>query len=182
MSATASTPGGRSLLPPGGRDQDQARARLLAQALAPGASLGEAVVLTISGEPASKARPRFSRTGQTYKTAEDEQAEARTGWQLRRAFRQPWVGNLAFGAVFFRSSRQRIDVDNLVKHVADAGNGIAWADDAQITALYAVVELDAQYPRSLIVVTRHVSSLTRGRAPAAPARTRVPRRTAGGAR
>lgn len=176
MTAQGSAPAGRSLLPVGGRDQDRARAQLLAQALAPGVSAREVVVLSVSGEPASKTRPRFSE-GRTYKTPEDEQAEARTGWQFRRAFRQPLVGNLALGAVFFRSNRQRIDVDNLVKHVADAGNGIAWVDDAQLTAIYAVAELDAQFPRTVLVVTRHVSSLDR-----APARPRTLRRKAGGAR
>jgi Holliday junction resolvase RusA-like endonuclease len=167
------TPARYSLLPVGGRDQDGIRARLLAQALAPGVSTQDVVVLTLSGSPASKTRPRFSKDGRTYKTAEDQQAEARTGWQLRRAFRQPWTGNLALGCVFFRPDRQRIDVDNLVKHVCDAGNGIAWADDAQITALYAVAEVDPEYPRTLLVVARHTSSLDR-----APARPRTPRRKA----
>jgi Holliday junction resolvase RusA-like endonuclease len=149
----------------------------LAQALAPGVSAEDAVVLTIAGDPASKARPRFSKDGRAYKSAEDEQAEARTGWQLRRAFRQPWAGNLALGAVFFRSTRHRVDVDNLVKHVCDAGNGISWTDDAQITALYAVAELDPEHPRTLLVVTRHVSSLDR-----APAKPPAARRRAGGTR
>jgi Holliday junction resolvase RusA-like endonuclease len=170
VTEVAGAQAGRSLLPVGGHDQDRTRARLLAQALAPGVSPEGAVVLTIAGEPASKTRPRFSKDGRTYKTAEDEQAEARTGWQLRRAFRQPWTGNLALGAVFFRSTRQRIDVDNLVKHVCDAGNTIAWADDSQITAVYAVAELDPEHPRTLLVVARHVSSLDR--APAKPQASR----------
>lgn len=174
MSTTPSAPAGRSLLPAGGREQDRARARLMVQALAPGVGPQDVVVLTFSGDPASKTRPRFTKEGRAYKTAEDEQAEACTAWQLRRAFRQPLAGNLALGAVFFRASRQRIDVDNLLKHVCDAGNGIAWADDAQITAVYGVAELDAEHPRTLLVVARHASSLDR-----APARPRAPRRKAG---
>lgn len=148
-----------SLLPAGGREHDQARARLLAQALDPGGT--DAKMIVLDGEPPSKSRPRFARSGKAYKTDEDTQAEARTGWLLRRSFRQPLTGNLALGAVFFRPDRRRIDVDNMLKHVCDAGNGIAWADDAQITALYAVAELDAEDPRTLLVVTRHRSSLVR---------------------
>lgn len=180
MTASEAAPAG-SLLPSGGREQDKERARLLAAALAPGA--GDVLSLVWGGEPPTKTRPRFA-DGRTYKDSRDEAAEARTGWNLRRLFPQPWTGNLAVGLVFFRSDRRRIDVDNMVKHVLDAGNGIGWGDDHQITALYGVAELDAVFPRTLLVVTRHVSSLDRApagpaaprkRAPAAaPARKRAP--------
>lgn len=171
--ATATT--GGSLLPPGGREQDKERARLLAAALAPGAS--EVLSLVWGGEPPTKCRPR-SGQGRTYKDRADEEAEKQTGWQIRRLFRQPWTGNLAVGLVFFRSTRRRVDEDNMVKHVFDAGNGIGWVDDHQITAQYGVVELDRQFPRTLLVVTRHVSSLDRSPA-AAPARKRAPAKPRG---
>ncbi|GGZ23860.1 hypothetical protein GCM10010387_16380 [Streptomyces inusitatus] len=150
---------GTSLLPVGGRDADEKRMRLLASVLAPDSP--EPLFLMLPGTPASKSRPRFSREGRAYKASADEEAETRTAWLLRRAFRQPWTGNLAVGAVFFRPDRQRIDVDNLLKHVCDAGNGIAWVDDAQITAVYGVIELDAAAPRTLLVVAHHSSSLDR---------------------
>ncbi|WP_199570600.1 RusA family crossover junction endodeoxyribonuclease [Streptomyces murinus] len=154
------------LLPAGGLECDRERAQLLAQALAPGGS--EFRVITLTGNPASKARPRFTKEGRTYKTDADTEAETRTAWQLRRVFRQPWTGNLALGAVFFRPDRQRIDVDNMLKHICDAGNGIAWVDDAQITAVYGVAELDVDNPRTVIVVARHVSSLDRSDVAPAP--------------
>jgi Holliday junction resolvase RusA-like endonuclease len=174
VTGQADAPAGRSLLPVGGRDQDRTRLRLLAQALAPEVGRQDVVLLTLPGAPASKTRPRFTKEGRAYKTDADEQAEARTGWYLHRAFRQPWTGNLALGAVFFRPDRQRIDVDNLVKHICDAGNGISWVDDAQITALYAVAELDVEHPRTLLVVARHASSLDR-----APSKPRPVRKRAG---
>jgi Holliday junction resolvase RusA-like endonuclease len=148
----------------------------LAAALAPGA--GDVLSLVWGGEPPTKTRPRFA-DGRTYKDSADEAAERKTGWQLRRLFRQPWTGNLAIGLVFFRSDRRRIDVDNMVKHVLDAGNGIGWVDDHQITALYGVAELDPAFPRTLLAVTRHVSSLDR--TPAAPAapRKRAPAKLRG---
>jgi Holliday junction resolvase RusA-like endonuclease len=155
MSGMAAT----SLMPSGGREHDQQRAALLAQALAPGTTGFK--VVAFDGEPASKTRPRFNRDGKPYKTKEDTAAEEHTGWKFRQVFRRPWTGNLAVGCVFFRPDRQRIDVDNMLKHVCDAGNGIAWVDDAQITAVYGVAELDVEHPRTLIVVARHLSSLDR---------------------
>jgi Holliday junction resolvase RusA-like endonuclease len=148
-----------SLLPAGGPEFDGERARLLASALAPGVT--EYTSLVFEGDPASKARPRFTKEGRVYKTDEDTAAEAATAWHLRRAFRQPWTGNLALGCVLFRPNRQRIDTDNLIKHICDAGNGIGWIDDAQFTAKYGVLELDAERPRTIVVVARHVSSLDR---------------------
>ncbi|MEC3995242.1 RusA family crossover junction endodeoxyribonuclease [Actinacidiphila sp. DG2A-62] len=170
---SAETPTAASLLPAGGRELDQERARRLAAVLAPG--VREYKVLVFDGDPAAKARPRFSKGGQVYKTDEDTAAEQRTAWHLRRSFRQPWTGNLALGCVLFRPNRQRIDTDNLIKHICDAGNGIGWIDDAQFTAKYGVLELDAEHPRTVVVVVRHVSSLDRFNVAAKP-RRRAPRK------
>ncbi|WP_434593468.1 RusA family crossover junction endodeoxyribonuclease [Streptomyces sp. A5-4] len=156
--AEALTVRASSLLPAGDRDLDRERARLLASVLAPGTT--DFLAMCFDGDPASKARPRFGN-GRAYKTDEDTEAERRTGWNLRRHFRQPWTGNLALGCVFFRPDRRQIDDDNMIKHLCDAGNGIAWFDDAQITAKYGVVELDREHPRTLVVVARHVSSMDR---------------------
>lgn len=147
-----------SLLPAGGKDLDRTRARLLAAALAPGAT--DVKVLSFAGNPPSKARHRIGN-GRAYKTDADTTAEATTAQWLKLSFRQPWSGNLAVGCVFFRKTRHWIDDDNMLKHVLDAGNGIAWHDDVQVTAKYAVVELDAEKPRTLIVVARHISSMDR---------------------
>ncbi|MFF4292191.1 RusA family crossover junction endodeoxyribonuclease [Streptomyces vinaceus] len=160
------------LLPAGGNAADVDRVRLLADALAPGSADRKAFV--IPGVPASKARPRFTKDGRPYKTDKDEEAEKATAWAIRRVFPRPWTGNLALGCVFFRPDRQRIDVDNMIKHVCDAGNKVGWIDDEQITAVYGVAELDAANPRTLVVVTRHVSSLDRSEK-ASPRRAPRPR-------
>lgn len=149
-----------SLLPAGGRDLDHERALRLAAVLAPDA--GEIRWLVIAGEPASKARPRFTKTGKPYRTKEDVDAEARTAWNVRTMFKEPWTGNVGVGCVFFRPGQQRIDVDNMLKHVCDAANKIAWVDDSQITAIYGIAELDADNPRTILVFVRHESSLRRG--------------------
>lgn len=39
----------------------------------------------------------------------------------------------------------------MFKHVCDAGNGILWLDDSQITAKYGGIELDRHRPRTILV-------------------------------
>lgn len=116
-------------------------------------------IVTINGAPWSKSRPRFAR-GRTYTAREDADAEKRTLSYLTRV--KPYTGNVALGCVFFRPNRQRIDADNLLKHVCDAANGVIWADDSQITAIMGRVELDPANPRTVVVIGEHISTLTRG--------------------
>jgi Holliday junction resolvase RusA-like endonuclease len=129
--------------------------------LAPGARESWGTVLL--GEPHSKARPRFDTDGHAYKDPADADAEQATKWKLRQFFRRgPLTGNVALGCVFFRSSRQEIDADNMLKHVCDAGNGLLWVDDSQITAKYGGIELDRERPRTILVMAPHVSTMLRG--------------------
>lgn len=116
----------------------------------------------LNGAPYSKARPRFSRNGNTYVPKKEREAEERTAYDLRIYFDQPFTGNVALACIFYRPNFQRIDVDNMLKHVCDAANGILWHDDSQVTALVGRAELDADDPRTIIAVARHTSTLTRG--------------------
>jgi len=54
-----------------------------------------------------------------------------------RVMRAPVAGPIALGLEFWRSSRRRCDLDNLVKGIWDAGNGVLWVDDSQIIHLEA---------------------------------------------
>ncbi|WP_328434508.1 RusA family crossover junction endodeoxyribonuclease [Streptomyces sp. NBC_00425] len=140
---------------------DRERGEELLKLLAPQAMDSWGTV--VAGEPHSKSRPRFSKDGHAYKDPADEDAEQATKWKLRRWWRRgPLTGNVALGCVFHRSSMQLIDVDNLLKHVCDAGNGILWVDDSQVTAKYGAIELDRFMPRTVLVVAPHVSTMLRG--------------------
>lgn len=116
----------------------------------------------LNWEPASKSRPRFARNGHAYTKPEDRDAEVRTAAWLRGLGQEPMTGNAALACVFFRSNRQRIDTDNLLKHVCDAANGILWEDDHQVTAILGILELDVDRPRTLIAWAPHLSTMTRG--------------------
>jgi len=140
-------------------------------ALGLGETANTQYMITIPGAPWSKARPRFARNGHVYSRSEDLDAEKRTAAYLRRAVREPFTGNVGLACLFFRPNRQRIDVDNLLKHVCDAANGILWLDDSQCTAIMGVVELDAERPRTVVVVGEHISTLKRGSDDSVPCRS-----------
>lgn len=131
-------------------------------ALRLGESSDELSMVTIPGAPWSKSRPRFSRSGHTYTKTEDRDAEARTAAAMRRVVKVPMTGNVGLVCIFYRPNRQRIDTDNLIKHVCDAANGVLWIDDSQCTAVMGVIELDAENPRTVIAVGKHTSTLLRG--------------------
>ncbi|MGY0497140.1 RusA family crossover junction endodeoxyribonuclease [Nocardia sp. FBN12] len=124
------------------------------------AMMSPAYVITIPGEPVAKRRPRLGN-GRRYTHPADVEAEASTAAILRATLCEPLTGNLAVGCEFYRSTRRRVDVDNLLKHVFDAGNKVAWVDDSQCTAAFGVIELDRANPRTVIFISSHSSSLVR---------------------
>jgi Holliday junction resolvase RusA-like endonuclease len=110
--------------------------------------------LVVLGEPASKARLT-------------EAAATRLRIALARI--RPLQGNVAVACLFFRSSSQRIDTDNLLKSVLDCGTRAkAWCDDSQVTALLGIVERDSDNPRTIIALGSHASSMQRGDAALVP--------------
>lgn len=121
---------------------------------------GDATVFTVPGQPERKPRHR-SGNGQAYSSTGQRVAEQSLGMALRTCFPQPLSGNLAVVAIFYRANRQVIDRDNLDKLLSDAGNGIAWVDDVQITGGAQLVELDRARPRTVIAVAAHASTMTR---------------------
>lgn len=117
-------------------------------------------VLTITGEPASKARARFARMGngavRTYtpaKTAHAEQAIAVAFRQAAPAGYRPESG-VGYGifAKFFCSTWQRRDVDNMLKLVLDGLNGVAWGDDSSVTEVSGRKLMDYKNPRTVVVI------------------------------
>lgn len=113
--------------------------------------------LLIEGEPRSKARP----------TNNDNSKQDRQNRDLKESLRINFprllTGNVAVCCFFYRSSRKRIDIDNLFKEVFDAANGIVWRDDMQVTACLGFLSLDKDYPRTALAIgpLRGESSLDR---------------------
>lgn len=122
----------------------------------------EEYFILIDGAPWSKSRPRFARNGRVYPKKDDVDAEARTSWFMKSVVKQPFRGNVGMVCLFYRPNHQRIDTDNLLKHVCDAANNVLWLDDSQATAVAGTIELDSDNPRTIILVGSHVSTLKRG--------------------
>lgn len=117
------------------------------------------------GPPGSKARARYSKKSRRFytpdRTASQEEALA---WKFRSQMRGRATirGNVALLAVFYRPNYQRIDADNLLKLVLDAGTRArAWEDDCQVTTQGAIIEYDPHSPRTIITFCDCPSSLDR---------------------
>jgi Holliday junction resolvase RusA-like endonuclease len=66
---------------------------------------------------------------------------------------EPIVGPVRVEVSFWRSSKRRCDLDNLVKSVTDALNGLAYVDDQQIVELVARKGMDRAHPRAVVAIT-----------------------------
>jgi Holliday junction resolvase RusA-like endonuclease len=103
--------------------------------------------LKLDIDPVAKARPRFTKQGRAYTPA----PTARFEQSLRRLLAPhkalavtsgALIVSLGFWVVPPKKPRQslpsvRPDLDNYVKAVLDAANGILWKDDGQIVELNA---------------------------------------------
>ena len=120
--------------------------------------------LVLSGEPWAKKRPRISAGGgRTHQAKIDREAEKRTHEALAALWaRPPYVGNIGLGVRFYRSTLGTVDADNLLKHVLDAGTGVVWVNDCQVT-LYEWVELqlDRARPRTELWFRPHLTTMIR---------------------
>lgn len=92
----------------------------------------------IQGEPVSKARARFTGYGsktRAYTPANVVDAERAVAIAFRAAGGKFDPSNqTAFGidVTFHSGTRQRRDVDNMLKLILDGLNGVAWVDDTQV--------------------------------------------------
>jgi len=77
------------------------------------------------------------------------------GWLIKEQLGGEWnTHRYSFGvrARFFLGNRRKVDIDNLLKPVMDAGTHIVWADDSQVVEVYSVVLRDDPEPRVEVLV------------------------------
>lgn len=127
-------------------------------------SLGEQdhiELVVVGGDPPSKARPRFNSRGRPYTPKKTVEGEKHLAAAFSSVPRQE--GNVAIVCIFYRRTFQRIDTDNMLKAVLDAGTRAKiWEDDSQVTALVGIAEYDRQNPRTVVAFGNHESTLLRG--------------------
>lgn len=98
-----------------------------------------AVEFVVPGEPASKARARFTAyrgKARTYTPEATRTAELAIAARYRKAAGPRVVDDthqFRVEAVFVNGTRQRRDVDNMLKLVLDGLNKVAWQDDVQVS-------------------------------------------------
>ena len=106
------------------------------------------ISFTFPGEPVPAPRPRFAQRG-TYMPEPYTAYKEALAWMLKAEMgrRKPMYGAISITLDFYRKNHRRVDLDNLVKTVMDAGNGVGWLDDAQIVELHARKFLGCADPR-----------------------------------
>lgn len=107
------------------------------------------VDVVIDGQPLPKERPRFSE-GRAYTPPKTKDIQEAIGYEVKTAMERETdeEHELAVDIGFFRKSRSRVDIDNLIKTVLDSCNGVVWRDDSQITQLTAHLSHWADQPRT----------------------------------
>lgn len=120
---------------------------------------------TVPGDPVPKARARVVQgddgrfRGVT--PARTRAYEESVGWALREAYAgNPLSGPLRVTVAVFerkRAPQHHGDLDNYLKAVLDALNGIAWDDDRQIVRLVGEIERGARAPRVEVEIEETIS-------------------------
>ncbi len=116
------------------------------------------IQIVVAGKPVALERARHTKTGHIYTPAKTKNWKYETGLLANRAMkpRAPYAGCVEltvkayflipkswpqwkYDAAIFNKIRpsSKPDLDNIVKIVKDALNGIVWVDDAQVVRLIA---------------------------------------------
>lgn len=108
------------------------------------------VTFIVPGKPQAKQRPRHTRGGHTYTPKETKLYEQKVRQCYQEQCPNTWINGpitLSVIASFLPpKSRKRHyptikpDIDNIVKGISDALNGVAFEDDCQVIRLYAIKE------------------------------------------
>jgi crossover junction endodeoxyribonuclease RusA len=103
--------------------------------------------LELTMPPSSNRYWRIGNHGRLYRSDAAEEYMDDCGLLARQQkFGEPIEGNVAISMKFYRA-RKSGDLDNRIKVLLDALQGIAYADDKQVTELHAYRFDDAKNPR-----------------------------------
>ncbi len=110
---------------------------------------------TVEGEPVAKARPRVVK-GRAYTPQRTVDAEEAVGWAFREEMPgtlAPLTGWVGMRCTFYTmSNHPRSDVDNLLKLVSDALEGLAYVNDKQVEDVHAKRVRGDAAPRTVIEI------------------------------
>lgn len=102
---------------------------------------------TLPLEPVAWGRVKRGAHGQAYVPTKTRQFKRDVELMIHRRFLQaPWTGPIGLDVKFYSTRPKSVtrifphvkpDLDNYIKAVLDAANGILWKDDGQIVSLMA---------------------------------------------
>jgi crossover junction endodeoxyribonuclease RusA len=108
--------------------------------------------LTLPYPPSANNYWRANR-GRVHKSTQAKKYIDNVKWITKRQNLTPIEGHVQVQIEVYRPAR-RGDLDNTLKVLLDALNGLAYADDSQITQIFAKRFEDKANPRVEIMVTR----------------------------
>lgn len=119
------------------------------------------IILVIPGNPVPMGRPRVGPRGATIPErtvrAEREIAELTKIELINHPDRFPLHEEFGIILAFFegvKAEQHMADIDNCIKTVLDALNGIVWIDDKLVTRIEATIERGNPNPRTEFMITR----------------------------
>lgn len=132
------------------------------------------LIFEIPGEPKGKGRPRFTRTGHAYTPQETAEYEERVRLAYKAKYKdEPFAKGVPLKmeiAAYFtppkRTSKtkraamlnhdlrpmKKPDGDNIIKIIADALNGVAYYDDAQLVEV-KIGKFYSEEPKVFVILT-----------------------------
>ena len=109
----------------------------------------------IPGSPVSKERARQGRNGRFYTPSKTRNAEAVVVAYVRQCnpgLQVDEVSLFRVNVVFHTATRRRRDIDNMLKLLLDALNGVVWHDDSQVRDVSMKLEQNSDNPRTVFSV------------------------------
>jgi Holliday junction resolvase RusA-like endonuclease len=116
------------------------------------------VSFTFPGEPVPKGRPRSNRSGHTYTPTRTKQAEDAIRWELKAQGAKP-TSEPVFVTVCFDCKSATSDLDNLLKLVLDAAQGLLYENDRQVVEIHVYLERGVEKPETRLIVEPLVVSV-----------------------
>lgn len=113
---------------------------------------------TVSGKPMPKQRPRLSQYGKAYTPKATREYERKVAIIAKDAVLSAgeWDTNLEYSVAITASfaDRRHGDIDNILKAVLDAMNGIVYNDDKQVRAM-SISRLYGNQPELSVMICSH---------------------------
>lgn len=104
------------------------------------------------GTPVPKGRPRLGKGGNTYTPKRTRAYEDAIGWAWKETGERPFEGDVSMSIDIFEAPGHPADLDNHVKAILDALQGLAFANDRQVTVLFAEIMRASAEPGIVLIV------------------------------